>query len=435
MGGTIGQSQGFGIAIDDQGCSYVTGETNPHFSGQNDFPTTPASVQPNYGGGNADAFAYKLNATGSGLVYSTFLGGSGLENIFSSGGIAVDGSHNAYVIGGTNSNNFPTSHSLQVYKGGGFYGDAFLVKLNPTGTDFVYSTFLGGTKDEYGAAVAVDAVGNAYVTGTTFSDDFPATKNSFQTSFKGYSSVFVAKVGELTSFDVAAVVPNEGGDTGTAAVLVEGAGFQPGVSVKLRRSGHADIVGDPLGLSPDGTSLDTLFDLHGVAQGAWDLVVTNPGGGSATLANGFTVTPGSAVDLWVDVVGSPNLRGGKSQRYQIVYGNRSPDAALGTLLWIAFPKYLDYKLDFPLTPPPLPPGVPAVDFSQIPISFDTDTETVIPLFIGVIPSGIAGTLPIELHVPDDPQYAHAKFSIRVWMNPPFFGSPLDAAGARSAYAR
>ena len=299
------------------------------------------------------------------------------------------------------------------------------MKLNPTGTDFVYSTFLGGTKDEYGAAVAVDAVGNAYVTGTTFSDDFPATKNSFQTSFKGYSSVFVAKVGELTSFDVAAVVPNEGGDTGTAAVLVEGAGFQPGVSVKLRRSGHADIVGDPLGLSSDGTSIDTLFDLHGAAQGAWDLVVTNPGGGSATLTGGFTVTPGRAVDLWVDVVGSPNLRGGKSQRYQIVYGNRSPDAALGTLLWIAFPKYLDYKLDFPLTPPALPPGVPAVDFSQIPISFDTDTETVIPLFIGVIPSGIAGTLPIELHVPDDPQYAHAKFSIRVWMNPPFFGSPLN----------
>ena len=425
VGGTIGQSQGFGIAIDGEGCSYVTGETTPHFTGQNDFPTTPGAVQPAYGGSNADAFAYKLNASGSGLVYSTFLGGSGYENVFGSGGIAVDGNHDAYVIGHTASNNFPTSHSLQVYKGGGFTGDAFLVKLNPTGTALAYSTFLGGTKDEYGADVAVDAVGNAYVTGTTFSSDFPATPNSFQTSSKGFSSVFIAKIGELTSFDVAAVVPNEGGDTGTAAVLVEGAGFQPGVSVKLRRSGHADIVGDPLGLSPDGTSLDTLFDLHGAAQGAWDLVVTNPGGGSATLAGGFTVTPGRAADLWVDVVGSPNLRGGKSQRYQIVYGNRSPDAALGTLLWIAFPKYLDYKLDFALTPPPLPPGVPAVDFSQIPISFDTDTETVIPLFIGVIPSGITGTLPIELRVPDDPQYAHAKFEIRVWMNAPFFGSPLD----------
>ena len=121
----------------------------------------------------------KINPPGSALVYSTYLGGSDMTM---ASGIAVDSSGNAYVTGLTYSTNFPTMNPLQPAKGGGI--DAFVTKINPTGSALVYSTYLGGSADDEGFGIAVDSTGNAYVAGWTSSTDFP-TMNPLQPAYGG----------------------------------------------------------------------------------------------------------------------------------------------------------------------------------------------------------------------------------------------------------
>ena len=121
----------------------------------------------------------KLNPAGSALVYSTYLGGSGNDDGF---GIAVDASGDAYVTGNTTSTNFPTANPLQATLRGST--NAFVAKLNPAGSALVYSTYLGGSNDDYGHDIAVDTSGDAYVTGNTNSTNFP-TANPLQATLRG----------------------------------------------------------------------------------------------------------------------------------------------------------------------------------------------------------------------------------------------------------
>ena len=126
-------------------------------------------------GGSGDAFLTKLNATGSALVYSTYLGGNAIDY---GTGIAVDPAGNAYVVGITFSTNFPTVNPFQAAKGA--QQDAFVAKINPAGTAWVYATYLGGNNVDEGYGIAADATGNAYVTGYTASTNFPV-----QSPFRG----------------------------------------------------------------------------------------------------------------------------------------------------------------------------------------------------------------------------------------------------------
>ena len=132
-----------------------------------DFLTIAGALQTTFGGGNGDAFVSKLNGGGSALVYSTYLGGSGDD---SGNGIAVDSSGNAYVTGGTFSTDFlTTAGALQATLGvlcnscGGV--NAFVSKLNGSGSALVYSTYLGGSGGDSGNGIAVDSSSNAYVIG------------------------------------------------------------------------------------------------------------------------------------------------------------------------------------------------------------------------------------------------------------------------------
>jgi hypothetical protein len=178
------------IAVDTAGGAYLTG------SATSAFTTTPGAFQPasaNPGGTNA--FAAKLNPNGTGMVYATFLGGSGTD---AGKGIAVDSDGSAYVAGSTTSDNFPTANSLQATRQGG--QDGFVTKLNPAGTTLVFSTYLGGSLDDSANAIAVDAKGSAYVAGETYSANFPV-KNAFQPTKAGYllanssvGSAFVTKL-------------------------------------------------------------------------------------------------------------------------------------------------------------------------------------------------------------------------------------------------
>ena len=173
---------GYDIAVDAAGNAYVTGAT-----WSSDFPTANA-LYPSYGGGDWDAFVAKLNADGTALVYSTYLGGSGTDHGY---GIAVDGAGNAYVTGDTGSLDFPTANALYPNIGG--TADAFVTKLNADGTALVYSTFLGGGGVENGYGIAVDAAGNALVTGRTGSPDFPIANALYPAQVGGFDA-FVAKL-------------------------------------------------------------------------------------------------------------------------------------------------------------------------------------------------------------------------------------------------
>jgi hypothetical protein len=183
---------GSGIAVDGSGNAYVAG-----LAESSNFPTTSGAFQTALGsseGGNA--FITKLNSTGTGLVYSTYLGGSGGDTGY---GIAVDGSGNIYVTGVATSTNFPTTSGAfqTVLKGPG--GNAFVTKLNPAGngaSDLVYSTYLGGSFFDEGYGIAVDGLGNAYVTGSAASSNFPTTSGAFQTTLGRFEAenAFITKL-------------------------------------------------------------------------------------------------------------------------------------------------------------------------------------------------------------------------------------------------
>ncbi len=185
LGGNDGED-GLGIAVDAAGDAYVTGyTTSANFPTQNGWDKT-------YNGSN-DAFVAKFG-TGGSLLWSTYLGGRGPEWGY---GIAVDGAGNAYVTGETSSLNFPTRNGWDTtYNGsGGGYGDAFVAKFREDGS-FLWSTYLGGNDQEVGQGIAVDGVGNAYVTGWTDSHNFPAF-SGWDTTYNGgkyLGDAFVAKL-------------------------------------------------------------------------------------------------------------------------------------------------------------------------------------------------------------------------------------------------
>jgi hypothetical protein len=200
LGGSV-EASASAIAVDSAGCAYVVGETS-----SSDFPTTPGAFEPSLKQGGENAFVTKLNATGSSMVYSTFLGGS--EDFYGDGAnaIAVDSSGCAYVVGYTYSANFPTTPGAfrTALKNAMYGSNAFVTKLNSTGSSLVYSTYLGGSGyadpsgrhySDQASAIAIDRFGCAYVAGSTASSDFPTSPGAFQTSFNCvYGQAFVTKL-------------------------------------------------------------------------------------------------------------------------------------------------------------------------------------------------------------------------------------------------
>jgi uncharacterized repeat protein (TIGR01451 family) len=166
-----------------------------------------------------------LDPTGA-LVYSTYLGGTDYDYGY---GVAVDGDGNAYITGSTYSTDFPTTSDAYQNTNKGGFGDAFVSKLNPTGNALVYSTYLGGTDYDEGFGVAVDGDGNAYITGSTDSTDFPTTSDAYQTSHAGgYEDAFVAKFRTVDRANVIVSKTGNGplnvGDTGIFTVSLHNNG-------------------------------------------------------------------------------------------------------------------------------------------------------------------------------------------------------------------
>ncbi len=234
------EDQSFGIDIDDTGSGYITGHTV-----SSDFPTTSGAFDTTYNGSGTswqggDAFVVKLNSAGTHLTYATFLGGSDPDR---GQGIVAGEDGNAYVTGETSSPDFPTTPGAfdRVCGDTGncdedanqniYWEDAFVVKLNNTGTNLIYSTFLGGGSNDTGHTVKVDTTGNAYVAGDTWSSDFPVTASAFDTDFNGgYGDVFVAEV-------------NSDGTGLTYATFLGGADDDYGCAIAVDGLGTAYIAG------------------------------------------------------------------------------------------------------------------------------------------------------------------------------------------------
>jgi hypothetical protein len=180
LGGT-GADAAQAIAVDSTGASYVTGYTDSY-----NFPT--ANPEQAFNAGGVDVFVAKISAAGNTLIYSTYLGGTADDRAY---GIAVDSSGAAYVTGATTSTNFPVRNALQRTLLGG--KNAFIVKLSPSGNSVAYSTYFGGNGSDTGNSIAVDASGSAYVVGDTTSLTLPA--NGFQRSNHGSQNAFVVKLG------------------------------------------------------------------------------------------------------------------------------------------------------------------------------------------------------------------------------------------------
>jgi hypothetical protein len=220
---------GIALASDSSGDVYVVGKTS-----STNFPATASPLQGSLGSGNTSAgFVTKLNSTGTApLLFSTYLGGSSSGDL--AGAVAVDSSNNnVYVTGQTFSATFPTTSGAYQTTCGSCTGgnsNAFVTGINPTGSAYIYSTFLGGNSLDTGDGIAVDSTGSAYVTGSTNSTKFPTSSGAFQTTYGGGNDAFVTKL----KADGSALV---------YSTFLGGSGFDAGASIGLDSSNNAYITG------------------------------------------------------------------------------------------------------------------------------------------------------------------------------------------------
>ena len=366
LGGTVnsrvtgsGDDQGKGIAVDASGNVYVAGLTS-----STDFPVA-GTLRPTYGGGTFDAFVFKLNPTGATLVYSAYLGGS-LED--QGNGVAIDTAGNAYVTGYTVSTNFPTVTPFQATNAGGAF-DAFVTKVNAAGTAFSYSTYLGGNSGDEGNGIAVDTSGNAYVTGSTPSTNFP-TANAFQPSNSGMerwgqsTDAFVTKLnpagtGLVYSTYLGGNVPHPdafgvyfASDTGLSiAVDASGSAYVAGGTgstdfpvtnayqwsnpsyndtafvTKFAPSGSSLVYSTYLGGSSPGDVTSIAVDSSGQAHVA-GYTLANDFPTANALQSSLRTNPGGGVDPFITKLSSA----GSSLIYSTYLGGFSDDRATGIAL-------------------------------------------------------------------------------------------------------
>jgi hypothetical protein len=276
--GSTGTTRGTGIAVDHDGNAYVTGIAVSNF-----LTVNPAQAV--YGGGEIDGFVASFDPTGSWLRFATYLGGSGRDNATA---IAVDGAGRAFVTGYTVSSDFPTVNALQpAYRG---EHDAFVTAYDATGCALLYSTYLGGSGDDFGRGIAVDSAGRAFVTGDTrLSDDFPLV-NPLQPARSGARDAFVAAF-------------NPDGATLLYATYLGGSSDENGYGIAVDSSGNAYVTGytpshdfptvDPvqaaIGDNPTFGGRGDVFIAEVDSSGAWLRFSTYLGGGFDDYGYGIAV--------------------------------------------------------------------------------------------------------------------------------------------------
>lgn len=291
--GGHGASWAAAVAV-RHGSAYVVGSTTAL-----DFPTVRAMQHRNAGG--TDAFVAEFTRPGNRLRYSTYLGGAGDEQ---DAGVAVDAAGDVYVAGSTNSTNFPTRNAMQHQFGGGSgatgAGDAFVTKISSTGR-VLYSTYLGGTKDDQSAAIATDQAGNAYVTGITESPDFPIS-HALQHGNRGDADAFITKI-------------NPSGTSLIYSTYLGGSGGDGGHGIAVDKQGSAYVTGSTA--SPDFPLAHPFPEAYGggVYYGDAFIAQLNPAGDALRFS---TYLGGEADDVGMGIAigraGAIYAAGGTSSR-------------------------------------------------------------------------------------------------------------------------
>jgi len=258
---------GKGVAVDIDDNAYVTGWTC-----SSDFPVT-ATVHKNETKESQDVFVTKIDMPGNKLAYSVRFGGS---NSDAGNGIAVDRAKNTYIAGNTNSPDFPSKSGIYENYGGGYH-DAFVSKLNPEGTRFEYSTYLGGNNDDVAHAVAADSSGNVYVTGLTWSSNFPLA-SPIQKRIAGNNDAFITKL-------------DRAGRKLLYSTYWGGSSFDCGYGIAVNTSGNAYITG-----ATQSDDLQTVQPVYKNRKGGADAFVTKltPSGGGVLYS---TYLGGSSDDV------------------------------------------------------------------------------------------------------------------------------------------
>lgn len=280
-----------GVAVDSAGAAYVSGSTTSA-----NFPA--AGFQNRYGGGpvdsTGDGFLVKLDPSGTSVVYGSYIGGSGAD---AARGVAVDSSGNAYVTGFSASADFPVRNALQPAHRSGTHvrTDAFVSKVNAAGNALVYSTYLGGRGDDAGMAIAIDSAGNAYVTGSAQSADFPVV-NPLQVSRKSESDAFVSKLTAAGSALVYSTFLGGSADDSGSAIAIDasGAAYVAGVT------GSADFPLRGAAQSRFGSADGLGFDAFAVklaASGDTLVYGTYLGGSGVDIAHGIAVDAAGAAHV------------------------------------------------------------------------------------------------------------------------------------------
>jgi hypothetical protein len=234
---------GYGVAVDSAGNAYVAGYTSsPNFPTTNSlvYQLSGTNITFNYLSGYYNAFLAKIGPGGSPLIYSTYFGGN---NIDVAEGVAVDSTGAAYLVGFTDSPNFPTNNPVQPYLGGATNAasgyNAFVAKFAPSGTNLIYSTFLGGMNNDFGFGIAVDTNGNAYVTGAASSPNFTNTAVNVANLFNELTN---NQSGSLLTTNVFLTQITSNGGIGYSAVF-GGFGRDVGYGVAVDPAGEAFVVG------------------------------------------------------------------------------------------------------------------------------------------------------------------------------------------------
>lgn len=296
--------RGNSIAVDAAGNAYITGRTR-----STDFPTQNPLQPNNLGTGlNAfNAFVTKLNAGGTALVYSTYLGGSVSDQAYA---IAVDASGNAYVAGEASSANFPTTATaFQSAKAGS--SDAFLTKIDSLGASLLYSTYLGGSAADRASGVAVNSTGQAYITGQTMSSDFPL-QAATQSSLMGNSDAFVAKLDPSQSGAASLIYSSYLGGSGDEDSPLSGPAGNPVGAVAADASDNAYVTGSTT--SADFPTVNPSQPNFGGGSSDAFVVKIAPGGAAPDFAvsvapSSQTGAPGDAITYTVTVTPSGGFTG------------------------------------------------------------------------------------------------------------------------------
>ena len=283
LGGALDESAN-AIAVDGSGNAYVTG-----FTLSTNFPTVNP-IQVANGGGNSDAFVAKINAAGTALVYSTYLGGNAGDVGF---GIGVDGSGNAYVAGGTQSTNFPTANPSQAANAG--LADAFVVRINAAGSARDYSTYLGGSGVDRAFALAVDSGGTVYMTGRTQSTNFPTQAPLQAANAGGSDDLFIATLD-----------PPAGPPTPTVTIAANPTTLTLGASSTLTWSSTNATACTASGAWAGNKAINGNEAVTPAATGSASYTLTCTGtGGSGNATATVTVNPVGAPAPTVTISASP----------------------------------------------------------------------------------------------------------------------------------